>query len=312
MQLDPQMKALLDQLAAGGGKPFHFGTPQEARAGINALIGLVAGAPEKVAKIEDRKIPGPAGQIPVRIYTPSVTAPMGALVFFHGGGWVVGDIASHDVLCRSLANGASCVVVSVDYRLAPEHKFPAAPEDSYAATKWVSDNAASLGVDANRIAVGGDSAGGNLAAVVSQMARDRSGPKIAFQLLMYPATDWLHESASQREFTEDGYILSRADMVWFYGHYMNSDADRANPYFSPACAKSLAGLPPAYLLTCSVDPLRDEGETYADALRKAGVAVKSKRYEGVCHGFLMMPGVIDAAKGGIADCCAELVKAIGR
>ena len=237
---------------------------------------------------------------------------MGALLYFHGGGWVVGDIASHDVLCRSLANGAGCVVVSVDYRLAPEHKFPAAPEDSYAATKWVAENAASLGVDAKRIAVGGDSAGGNLAAAVAQMARDRGGPQIKFQLLIYPATDWLHESPSHREFSEDGFILSRADMVWFYGHYMSSDSDRANPYFSPACAKSLAGLPAAYVMTCAVDPLRDEGEAYAEALRKAGVTVKSKRYAGVCHGFLMMPGVIDAAKAGIADCCAELRHAIGR
>jgi acetyl esterase len=312
MQLDPQMKALLDQIAALGGKPFHFGTPEEARAGINALIGMVAGPPEHVAKVEDRKIPGPGGQIPVRIYTPAGAVPMGALMYFHGGGWVVGDIASHDVLCRSLANGGNCVVVSVDYRLAPEHKFPAAPDDCYAATKWVADNAASLGVDAKRIAVGGDSAGGNLAAVVAQMARDRNGPLIKFQLLVYPATDWLHETASQREFTEDGYILSRADMVWFYGHYMNSDADRANPYLSPACAETLAGLPPAYVMTCDVDPLRDEGEAYGQALRKAGITVKSKRYPGVCHGFLMMPGVIDAAKAGIADCCAELRTAIGR
>lgn len=312
MQLDPQMKALLDQLAAAGGKPFHAGTPQEARAAIDALIGMVAGPPEKVAKIEDRKIPGPAGQIPVRIYTPANAAPMGALVYFHGGGWVVGNIESHDVLCRSLANGAGCVTVSVDYRLAPEHKFPAAPEDCYAATKWVSDNAAALGVDAKRIAVGGDSAGGNLAAVVSQMARDRGGPNIAFQLLIYPATDWAHETASQRQFTEDGYILSRSDMVWFYGHYMTADSDRTNPYFSPACAKSLAGLPPAYVMTCEVDPLRDEGEAYAEALRKAGVAVKAKRYAGVCHGFAMMPGVVDAAKRAVAECCAELRNAIGR
>lgn len=312
MQLDPQMKALLDQLASSGGKPFHAGSPQEARAGINALIGLVAGPPEQVAKVEDRKIPGPGGQVPIRIYTPAGAAPMGALLYFHGGGWVVGDIASHDVLCRSLANGAGCVVVSVDYRLAPEHKFPAAPEDSYAATKWVAENAASLGVDAKRIAVGGDSAGGNLATVVAQMARDRGGPQIKFQLLIYPATDWLHESPSHREFSEDGFILSRADMVWFYGHYMSSDSDRANPYFSPACAKSLAGLPAAYVMTCAVDPLRDEGEAYAEALRKAGVTVKSKRYAGVCHGFLMMPGVIDAAKAGIADCCAELRHSIGR
>jgi acetyl esterase len=323
MQLDPQMKTLLDQLAGAEAKPFHAGSPQDARAAINALVGLVAGPPAKVAKVEDRKIPGPGGQIPVRIYTPAAvatsgsanpagSAPTGALVYFHGGGWVIGDIESHDVLCRSLANGAGCVTVSVDYRLAPEYKFPAAPEDCYAATKWVADNAPALGVDANRIAVGGDSAGGNLAAVVTQMAHDRGGPQIRFQLLIYPATDWAHESASQREFTEDGYILSRADMVWFYGHYMNSDADRTNPYLSPACAKSLAGLPPAFVMTCEVDPLRDEGEAYAEALRKAGVAVKSKRYAGVCHGFLMMAGVIDAAKGALAECCTELRNSIGR
>nr|AEM45139.1 hypothetical protein [uncultured organism] len=312
MQLDPQMKTLLDQLTAAEAKPFHAGSPQEARAGIEALIGLVAGPPEHVAKVEDRKIPGPGGQVPVRIYTPTGAAPMGALVFFHGGGWVIGDIETHDVLCRSLAHGAGCVTVSVDYRLAPEYKFPAAPEDCYAVTKWVSDNAATLGIDAKRIAVGGDSAGGNLAAVVSLMARDRNGPQIKFQLLIYPATDWANEHPSQREFTEDGYILSREDMVWFYGHYMNSDADRTNPYLSPACAKSLAGLPPAFVMTCEVDPLRDEGEAYADALRKAGIAVKSKRYNGVCHGFLMMPGVVNAAKGAIADCCTELREAIGR
>jgi acetyl esterase/lipase len=311
MQLDPQMKNLLDQLASAGGQPFHAGSPQEARAAISALIGVVAGPPPQVAKVEDRMIPGPGGQIPVRIYTPAGAAPMGALVYFHGGGWVVGDIASHDVLCRGLANGAGCVTVSVDYRLAPEYKFPAGPEDCYAATQWVADNAGPLGVDPKRIAVGGDSAGGNLAAVVAQMARDRNGPKIKFQLLIYPATDWAHETASQREFAEDGYILSRADMVWFYGHYMNSDSDRTNPYLSPACAKSLADLPPAYVMTCAVDPLRDEGEAYAEALRKAGVAVKSKRYPGVCHGFVMMPGVIDAAKTGIADCCSELRAAIG-
>jgi len=155
MQLDPQMKALLDQIAALGGKPFHFGTPEEARAGINALIGMVAGPPEQVAKVEDRKIPGPGGEIPVRIYTPAGAVPMGALLYFHGGGWVVGDIDMTDQPCRMLAKASHCVVVSVDYRLAPEHKFPAAPEDCYAVTKWIADNAAAINCDATRIAVGG-------------------------------------------------------------------------------------------------------------------------------------------------------------
>lgn len=312
MELDPQMKAILDTITAAGGKPFNAMSPDEARAGIKLLVQVFGGAPEQVAKIEDRRIPGPAGEIPLRIYTPASAAPMGALVYFHGGGWVIGDIESHDEVCRALAKGSGCVVVSVDYRLAPEHKFPAAPEDCHAATKWVAANAAALGVDPNRIAVGGDSAGGNLAAVVAQMARDHGGPKIAFQLLIYPATDWSKESASQREFVQDGYILSRGDMVWFYDHYMTSAADKTNPYFSPACAKSLAGLPPAFVMTAAIDPLRDEGEAYAEALRKAGVAVTAKRYPGVCHGFVMMGAKLDAGKQAIADCCAELKKAIGR
>jgi acetyl esterase len=312
MELDPQMKAILDTIAAAGGKPFNAMTPAEAREGIKLLVQVFGGKPEQMAKVEDRRVPGPAGEIPVRVYTPAGVAPMGGLVYFHGGGWVIGDIESHDEVCRALAKGAGCVVVSVDYRLAPEYKFPAAPEDCLAATGWVARNAAALGIDANRIAVGGDSAGGNLAAVVSQMARDRSGPKIAFQLLIYPATDWSKESASQREFTQDGFILSRGDMVWFYDHYMNSPAEKTNPYFSPACAKSLAGLPPAYVLTAAIDPLRDEGEAYGEALRKAGVPAAIKRYPGVCHGFVMMGAKLDAGRQAIADCCAELKKAFGR
>src|SRR5579864_7018094 len=211
MQLDPQMKAILDQAAAAGAKPFHDMTPAEARAALEAMFGAFRGTPKEVARIEDRKIPGPAGEIPVRIYTPAGSGPFGALVYFHGGGWVIGNIETHDVVCRDLTVGAGCVTVSVDYRLAPEHKFPAGPEDCFAATKCVADNARSLNVDANRIAVGGDSAGGNLAAVVAQMARDRGGPKLAFQLLVYPCIDCANETASQREFTQDGYILSRAD-----------------------------------------------------------------------------------------------------
>jgi acetyl esterase len=311
IQLDPQMKALLDQAAAAGGKPFHAMNPAEARAAIDTMFAAFRGSPKDVAKIEDRKVPGPGGQIPVRIYTPSGNGPFGALAYFHGGGWVIGNIETHDVVCRDLTASAGCVTISVDYRLAPEHKFPAAPEDCYAVTKWAAENARSLNIDANRIAVGGDSAGGNLAAVVAQMARDRNGPKIAFQLLVYPATDCANETPSQREFTQDGYILSRADMNWFYGHYLSA-SDKANPYVCPALAKTLAGLPPAFVLTAEVDPLRDEGEAYAEALRKAGVKVKSKRYNGVCHGFFSMAALIDKGKEAIADSCAELRAAIGR
>ena len=200
--------------------------------------------------------------------------------------------------------------MSVDYRLAPEHKFPAGPEDCYAATKWVAENAASIGGDPARVAVGGDSAGGNLAAVVAQMARDRGGPKIAFQLLIYPATDAGLDTPSQQEFQDDGYILSRKDMVWFWGHYLNGDKDKTNPYACPAEASSLRGLPPALVVTAGFDPLRDEGETYAARLQDAGVKTECVRYEGVTHGFVLMAAVLDEARKAIADMGAALKAAL--
>ena len=313
VQLDPQMKAVLEQAAAAGGKPFHQLTPGEARKAIDAMFAAFRGTLIEVGKVEDRKIPGPASQIPVRIYSPAGSGPFGALVYFHGGGWVIGDLATHDDTCRRLTAGAGCVTISVDYRLAPEHKFPAGPEDCYAATKWVADNARSLNLDQNRLAVGGDSAGGNLAAAVALMARDRGGPKLDFQLLVYPATDCADDTASQREFAEASpdYLLSRADMEWFWGHYLGPD-DKKNPIACPSLAKSLANLPSAFVLTAEVDPLRDEGEDYAEGLRKAGVNVKLKRYNGVCHGFFSMASIIDKGRQAIADSCAELRSAIGK
>src|SRR5712692_2586290 len=312
MQLDPQMKAILDQAAAAGAQPFHTMTPAQARAAIDTMFQAFRGQPKEVTKSEDRKVPGPAGDIHVRIYTPAGNGPFGALVYFHGGGWVIGNIETHDVTCRDLTQGTPCVTVSVDYRLAPEHKFPAGPEDCYAATKWVADNARSLNVDQKRLAVAGDSAGGNLAAVVPLMARERGGPKLAFQLLIYPATDCADNTPSQREFAQvsPDYILSRADMEWFWGYYLGPN-DKTNPIACPALAKSLANLPPAFVLTAEVDPLRDEGEAYAEALRKAGVNVKLKRYNGVCHGFFSMASMIDKGKQAVADSCAELRSAIG-
>lgn len=312
MQLHPQMKAILDQAAAAGGRPFHSMTPREARQGIAALLEPFNAAPEKVAKSERRAIPGPGGQIPVQIYTPEGKGPFGVLVYFHGGGWTVGTIESWDPFCRSLCNASGCVTVSVDYRLAPEHKFPAGPEDCYAATKWAAENAASIGGDAGRIAVGGDSAGGNLAAAVALMARDRGGPKIAFQLLIYPATDASLDTPSQTQFQDDGYILSKKDMVWFWGHYLNSDKDKTNPYACPAEAGNLRGLPQALVVTAGFDPLRDEGETYAARLQEAGVKAKCVRYEGVTHGFVLMASVLDEARKSIADMGAALKQAIGK
>ena len=312
VQLDPQMKAVLDQAAAAGGKPFNELTPVEARQAIDAMFAAFRGTPLEVGKVEDRKIPGPAVEIPVRIYSPRGTGPFGALVYFHGGGWVIGNLETHDATCRQLTAGAGCVTISVDYRLAPEHKFPAGPEDCYAATKWVADNARTLGLVANRLAVGGDSAGGNLAAVVALMARDRGGPNLAFQLLVYPATDCADDTPSQSEFAESSpnWLLSRADMEWFWGHYLGPN-DRSNPLACPALAKSLANLPPAFVLTAEVDPLRDEGESYAEALRRAGVKVKLRRYDGVCHGFFSMASLIDKGRLAVADSCAELRSALG-
>lgn len=311
VQLDPQMKAILDQAAAAGGKPFHQMTPAEARQAIDTMFAAFRGTPVDVGKVEDRNIPGPGGQIPVRIYSPSVSGPFGALVYFHGGGWVIGNIETHDATCRQLTAGAGCATISVDYRLAPEHKFPAGPEDCYAATKWVADNASLLNVDPNRIAVGGDSAGGNLAAVVALMARDRGGPKLALQLLIYPATDCADDTPSHREFAQvsSDYILSRADMEWFWGHYLGPN-DRKNSVACPALAKSLTNLPPAFVITAEVDPLRDEGEAYAEALRKAGVNTKVKRYNGVCHGFFSMASMIDKGRQAVDDSCAELRSAL--
>ena len=312
MQLHPQMKAILDQAAAAGAQPFHTMSPAAAREAIATMLEPFNANPEKVAKFERRSIPGPGGQIPVQIYTPEGKAPFPVLVYFHGGGWVVGTPQSWDCFCRSLCNASGCVVMSVDYRLAPEHKFPAGPEDCYAAAKWAAENAASIAGDPARVAVGGDSAGGNLAAVVALMARDRGGPKLAFQLLIYPATDAGLDTPSQQQFLEDGYILSKKDMVWFWGHYLNSEKDRDNPYVSPAEAGSLRGLPPALVVTAGFDPLRDEGETYAARLQEAGVKAECVRYEGVTHGFVLMGAVLDEGRKSIADMGAALKAALAK
>ncbi|HLI78537.1 MAG TPA: alpha/beta hydrolase [Candidatus Binataceae bacterium] len=302
--LDPQVKVLLDQMAAAGQPPFHAGSPTDARAAMGAMINVFGPGPD-VQKVEDRKIPGSAGDIPVRIYTPS-GKPNGILVYFHGGGWVVGDLASHDYVCRAMTNEAGCVVVAIDYRLAPEHKFPAAPEDCFAATQWVAKNAASLGSDADHIAVGGDSAGGNLAAAVSLIARDRGGPRIRHQMLIYPVTDAAMNTASYTEFTADGFVLSKADMEWFWGHYLRNKSDGENPYASPLRAKDLKKLPPAHIITASHDPLRDEGEAYAEMLKKAGNKVKVKRYTGVVHGFFSLQAAIDQGKTATRELADDL------
>lgn len=310
MPLDPQVQFLLEQMASLDSPPIHTLTPQQVRDNIRMQQSFF-GEPEPIAQIENRTIPGPAGQIPVRIYTPAGSGLFPVLVFFHGGGWVICDLDTHDGLCRSLANGTGCVVVSVDYRLAPEHKFPAAPEDCYAATQWVAAHAAEINGDPSKIAIGGDSAGGNLTAVVAQMARDQDGPKLIFQLLIYPGTDFGMKSRSIEENAE-GYYLTRDDMLWFRNHYLNSDADRENPLASPMLAASLKGLPPALVITAQYDPLRDEGEAYGHKMEAAGVPVKISRYDGMIHGFLSMAPFIDGGKRAIEECCHALRAAFAR
>ncbi len=302
--LDPQVKVLLDQMAAANQPAFHSQSPADARKSMEAMLNVLGAGPD-VHKVENRKIPGPAGEIPIRIYTPA-SKPNGILVYFHGGGWVVGDLASHDYVCRVFTNETGCTVVAVDYRLAPEHKFPAGPDDCYAATQWVSKNAPSLGSDADHIAVGGDSAGGNLAAVISLMARDRSGPRIRHQMLIYPVTDCSMDTPSYQEFTADGFVLSKLDMEWFWNYYIPNAKDRENPYASPARARDLKTLPPAHIITASHDPLRDEGEAFAELLKKAGNKVKVKRYEGVVHGFVSLQFVIDQGKTATRELAEEL------
>ena len=313
MALDPQMKTILDLIAAAKAPSIREMTPPEARAAFESRLEFFRrGGVEAVGRCEDRAVSGPIVPIPVRLYYPSGQSPCGAAMFFHGGGWVLGNLDSHDPTCRAMAAGSGALIISVDYRLAPEHKFPAAAEDSYAATRWAAQNAAELGYPEGRLAVCGDSAGGNLAAVVALMARDKGGPKLRYQLLIYPAFDPAMEAPSHKEFAEDGYVLSRADMAWFWNHYLRNAQDGSNPYANPARAKDLSRLPAALVITAGFDPLRDEGEAYAEILRKAGVPVVAKRYEGLTHGFFNMTSQIDQAKVALDQSCAALREALSQ
>jgi len=252
-----------------------------------------AAEPEEVARIDDRLVPGPGGDIPVRVYTPheAVGGDAPLLLWLHGGGWVIGDLDTADGTARSLANRSGAVVVSVDYRLAPEHRAPAALDDALTALTWAVENAELLGVDANRVAVGGDSAGGNLAAALCLRVRDEFGPEIDFQLLVYPVLDCTLSHPSMDENAE-GYLLTRDAMVWFVDHYLG-DQDPKDPSVSPLYAASLADLPPALVITAEFDPLRDEAEAYAEALREAGVEVVVLRYDGQIHYFVGLAALLD-------------------
>ena len=310
MPVDPQVQAYLDQMASLNMPALSSMTPEVVRQQIAESLAIF-GEGEAVAHVENRTIPGPAGEIPVRIYTPEGSGPFPVLVFFHGGGWVVCTLDTHDGQCRSLTNGAGCVIVSVDYRLAPEYKFPAAPEDCYAATKWVAEHAAEIGGDASRLAIGGDSAGGNLTAVVAQMARDKGGPRLVFQLMIYPATDFTAQNASKQE-NREGYDLSVDDMTWFTNHYLNSKEDELNPLASPMLTKDLSDLPPALIITAQYDPLRDEGEDYGRRLQEAGVPATISRYDGMIHGFFGMSAMFDKARVAVSEASQALRAAFER
>ncbi|MFG6116031.1 alpha/beta hydrolase [Halobacillus sp. MO56] len=307
MSLDPQAKFLLEQMEAAGEPPMHELSPEEARAAMD--FSPLAGEPVEVAKVENRTIPSPAGDIPIRIYTPEGQGPFPALVFYHGGGWVIGDLDMVDVPCRLIANQSNCVVVSVDYRLAPEHKFPAAADDAYAVAQWTVEKGASIEVDSKRVAVGGDSAGGNLAAVVALMAHDRRDFSLAYQMLIYPVTHYSYDTASYQE-NADGYLLTKDSMEWFWDHYLRTEDDGRHPYASPLLAEDLSGLPPALVVTAEFDPLRDEGEAYARRLEEAGVAVERKRYDGMIHGFFWMPAALEQGKQCINQASAALKRAL--
>jgi acetyl esterase len=304
MALDTQARALIAQLAAAGAPPINELPVAEARLS-SAAVAAMQGPPEPVARVEDRVVAGPAGAIPVRIYTPAGNGLRPVLMYFHGGGWVLGNIEGSDALCRALTNASGCIVVSVEYRLAPEHPFPAAVEDSYCATVWAAGHAEGFGGDPSRIAVSGDSAGGNLAAVIAQIARDCGRPEISFQLLVYPVTDAACDTPSYSE-NADGFFLTKDAMRWFWNHYAQNEADRRNPLASPLRATDFSRLPPALVITAEFDPLRDEGELYAGQMRAAGVPVQLTRYDGMIHGFFAMGGMIDQGKKAVQQAGAAI------
>ena len=294
-------------MAAQGGKPIEEMTPVEVRAtrAQNAeAMAAMAGPEQPVARVENRTIPGPGGPIPVRVYWPMRGKTLPILVYFHGGGWVFGNINSVDRNCRVLANAAGCVVVNVEYRLAPENKFPAAADDAYAVVAYVAAHPGEFDADPARIAVGGDSAGGNLAAVACLMARERGGPRLVFQLLVYPVTDYDDNRPSLAR--NDGYIITRKVLQYFWDHYVSSVAEARHPYASPLNAPRLEGLPPAFVITAECDPLCDQGEAYAHRLRQSGVPVTLKRYDGAIHVFFQMGAVIDSGREAVADAVAAL------
>ena len=308
MALDPQARRYLEDMSARGLPPMVDQTPSQVRTDMRELSRELE-VRDLSLKIENRTVPGPVGAIPVRFYSPESGAPLPVIVFFHGGGWVAGDLDTHDAVCAALADRTRAIVVSVDYRLAPEHAFPAAADDAFAATCWAVKEASTFGGDSKRVAVAGDSAGGNLAAVVCLRAREEPVPaSLVAQVLVYPVTDRNFETTSYRACAE-GYGLTRESMMWFWDLYVPNDADSRNPFAAPLQADSLDGLPPALVVTAEFDTLRDEGEAYADRLEEAGVPTQRTCYEGMIHGFFRHTYDFDSG-GAVLDETASFLRRI--
>jgi acetyl esterase len=294
-----------DDRVRDGVPPLYTLTLAQARADDLAAIRAGAGDPEPVHEVVDREVPGPAGPMPIRVYRPVPERPLPTLVYFYGGGWALGSLDTGDAVCRALANRTGCLVVAAGYRLAPEAPFPAAVTDCHSATVWVGANADEVGADADRIAVGGDSAGGNLAAAVTLLARERGDVALVGQLLVYPNTDYLADTPSMREST-DPALFNRTSVAWYWGHYLSTVDDGRDPLASPLRAESLAGLPPALVITAEYDPLRDEGEAYARRLSAEGVPAELIRYDGMAHGFFTMVGTLDTARSALGAAAERL------
>ncbi|HVW80135.1 MAG TPA: alpha/beta hydrolase [Mycobacteriales bacterium] len=308
MPLDPDLANILNFLAASGAPPLASGTPQQARDGFTAATTGVRDPATlaQVGSVEDITIPGPAGAMAARIYRPDASGPVPTMAFFHGGGFVIGSIETHDDQARLICRDGEMVVVSVDYRLAPEHPFPAGFEDCLAATRWVAEHVADLGGDGDRILVGGDSAGGNLSAAVAQVVRE-TGPRLAAQFLIYPAVDFDPDGAyPSRVENAEGYFLTAEDMLWFDAQYVPAGVDKSDPRLSPIRAADLSGLAPAVVGVAEFDPLRDEGLAYAKALADAGVEVRARRYDGMIHGFFGFAAYSPGASAAVADMIAQL------
>lgn len=304
--LDTRTQWFLQLLARSGQPAMHQMSVIEARAAYDSFMMLLSGRPAPVGEIVDRTIDGPAGRLRVRLYRPAATVArlLPAILYFHGGGWTIGSLEGYDLACRYFCARSGCALVSVDYRLAPEHKFPAAVEDSTAAFRWLSSQADGLGIDPARIVIAGDSAGGTLAAVTARLVRDAPQPP-CLQWLIYPATDLGYESPSHARCGE-GFLLTRADIEWFRNHYLNDLAEIADPLVSPLRADDLAGLPPALVYTAGFDPLRDDGRAYADRLSAAGVKTIHREFDSLIHGFVGMRGVLQAAARAMDDMVAGL------